>query len=338
MIKTKCPVCDLQLEYESSPCIIDGTSQGYSIDCYRCGSFKINLTAAEDITSYFKSEKKRYLLSSWIYNQNGNASLTQADLKELVNIKKPTVGERATNLFLYITKQIPEFYESLDCSIISDQYSCLISDTDVMSNDHALSNVFIPFLSISWSDYLKDVEFLIKEYLVKSKQYLEISKGYTIRITTKGWTFLDEYYKGFDQSDLVFIAMKFKDELIKYSRKYFETAITEAGYAPKAMYEHKHTKLIDVEMKALIRQSKFIVVDLTENSRGAYYEAGFAHGLGKRVIFLCEKDFFEAKKNELDIKTGGVHFDTNHYTFIKWEWEKGDQLKKELKDFIEGAI
>ncbi len=74
------------------------------------------------------------------------------------------------------------------------------------------------------------------------------------------------------------------------------------------------------------------------NSRGAYYEAGFAHGLGKRVIFLCEKDFFEAKKNELDIKAGGIHFDANHYTFIKWEWEEGEKLKNELRGYIEGAI
>lgn len=295
IIMSRCPVCDLHIKQEQLPYAIDGATPGYNIDCFRCGSFKIYLEAAEDITSYFKTEKERNLLSSWIYNQNSTAGLTQTDLKELVNIKKPIFGDRATNLFLYITKQAPDFYQSLDCSKLNEQFSLLNSDyKTAIKYDDKLSNQFIPFLSISWSNYPTDVEYLIKEYLAKSKQYLEVTSGYTIRITSKGWTFLDEYYKGFGQSDLVFIAMKFNDKLIKYSRKYFETAISEAGYVPKAMYEHKHTRLIDIEMKALIRQSKFIVVDLTENSRGAYYEAGFAHGLGKRVIFLCEKVFFEA--------------------------------------------
>lgn len=339
MIKTKCPVCNLHLRDELSPSVIEGIGQGYRINCYRCGSYLISLTAAEDVISYFKTEKERYLLSSWIYNQNGNASLTPNNLKELVNIKKPTVGERATNLFLYITNQAPEFYQSLDCSILNNQLSLLKSDYEtVIKVDDKLSNQFVPFLSISWSDSPTDVEFLIKEYLVKEKQYLKLTSGYTISIATKGWAFLDNYYYGSIKSDLVFIAMKFNDDLIDYSRKWFETAISEAGYVPKAMYEHKHTSLIDVEMKALIRRSKFIIVDLTENSRGAYYEAGFAHGLGKRVIFLCEKTFFENKSNKLDIKAGGIHFDTNHYTFIRWEWKKGKQLKKKLRDFIEGAI
>lgn len=339
MTKTKCPVCGLQLQDESSAFVIEGIGQGYSINCYRCGSYSINLTAAEDVTSYFKSENERYLLSSWIYNQYGNASLTPKKLKELVNIKKPTVGERTTNLFLYITNLTPEFYQSIDFSNLNNQFSLLKSDYETaIKSNVALSNQFIPLLSISWSNNPKDVEFLIKEYLVKEKQYLKLTSGYTISITTKGWAFLDNYYYGSIKSDIVFIAMKFNDELIDYSQKWFEPAISEAGYVPKAMYEHKHTSLIDVEMKALIRRSKFIIVDLTENSRGAYYEAGFAHGLGKKVIFLCEKTFFENKSNKLDIKAGGIHFDTNHYTFIRWEWKKGEQLKKKLRNFIEGAI
>ncbi len=339
MEKLKCPVCNLYLKEESAPKLFDDFGQGYGINCYRCGKYLITFEAAEDITSHFKTEKKRSLLSNWIYNQNGHARIKQENFIELINIKKPSVGERAINLFIYITNIAPEFYQTINCGNLNNQLSLLkVNYETAVKIDDKIARQFIPFLSISWSDNQTDVEFLIKEYLVKQKKYMELTSGFSIRVTPQGWMFLDDYYKGSGKSDIVFIAMKFNDKLIDYSRKWFETAILGAGYNPKAMYEYKHTHLIDNEMKALIRRSKFIIVDLTENSRGAYYEAGFAHGLGKRVIFLCEKSFFENKSNKLDIKTSGVHFDTNHYTFIRWEWKKGEQLKKELKDFIEGAI
>ena len=77
---------------------------------------------------------------------------------------------------------------------------------------------------------------------------------------------------------------------------------------------------------------------MTKNSRGAYYEAGFAHGLNIPVIFLCEKGFFDNKENKLSTDDKGVHFDTNHYPIIIWEYDKGDELKKDLQYWIEKTI
>ncbi len=91
----------------------------------------------------------------------------------------------------------------------------------------------------------------------------------------------------------------------------------------------EHLDLIDDRIVAGIRKSKFIVADLTENSYGVYYEAGFARGLGLPVIYLCNKKYFEEQK---------VHFDINHYSFLLWENDKGDTIKDNLQLRIEATI
>ena len=40
----------------------------------------------------------------------------------------------------------------------------------------------------------------------------------------------------------------------------------------------------------LIRDAKFVIADLTHDNNGAYWEAGYAEGLGKPVIYICEKE------------------------------------------------
>ena len=41
-------------------------------------------------------------------------------------------------------------------------------------------------------------------------------------------------------------------------------------------------------MRVQIRASRFVICDLTHGNRGAYWEAGFAEGIGRPVIFVCE--------------------------------------------------
>ena len=54
--------------------------------------------------------------------------------------------------------------------------------------------------------------------------------------------------------------------------------------------------LIDNVMRVQIRDSAFILADLTDDNLGAYWEAGFAEGLGKPVIYLCEAARFDNAK------------------------------------------
>jgi nucleoside 2-deoxyribosyltransferase len=76
---------------------------------------------------------------------------------------------------------------------------------------------------------------------------------------------------------------------------------------------------------AEIKNSRFLVADITEQKRGVYFEAGYGLGLGIQVLWSCRRDDFK-----------NAHFDTNHYHHILWENDTG--LEEELYNFICGII
>jgi nucleoside 2-deoxyribosyltransferase len=83
------------------------------------------------------------------------------------------------------------------------------------------------------------------------------------------------------------------------------------------MRDSSKAGIIDNIMRERIRDAKFVLVDLTHENAGAYWEAGYAEGLGKPVIYLCEQTKFDEKK---------THFDTNHCTTVMWS-KDGDNQK-----------
>ena len=78
-------------------------------------------------------------------------------------------------------------------------------------------------------------------------------------------------------------------------------------------------------MLAEIRRSAFAVVDLTGHRPNVYFEAGFALGLDKKVIFTCAKS---------DVDDG--HFDLRQYNTLDWESE--DDLAVRLENRVRAVI
>lgn len=70
-----------------------------------------------------------------------------------------------------------------------------------------------------------------------------------------------------------------------------------------------------------IETSKFVVVDVTEQKQGAYFEAGLALGFGKTVIWTVREDELQ-----------NVHFDTRQFAHIVWKDEA--KLAQALRDVI----
>ena len=104
---------------------------------------------------------------------------------------------------------------------------------------------------------------------------------------------------------------------------------TLAGYEPKRIDRHPHNQKIDDEIIAMIRRSKFVIADLTGQRGGVYFEAGFAMGLGREVIWTCCKD--ELDKHE-------IHFDTRQYYFVTWEPDKLSDFQERLHNRIEAIV
>ena len=72
-----------------------------------------------------------------------------------------------------------------------------------------------------------------------------------------------------------------------------------------------------------------MVADLTTNNPGAYFEAGFALGLGKPVVWTCR---------EVDINEKKVHFDTRQYSIVPWTENEWPDFAKRLTQRIEATI
>jgi nucleoside 2-deoxyribosyltransferase len=74
-----------------------------------------------------------------------------------------------------------------------------------------------------------------------------------------------------------------------------------------------------------------IIADLTHDNNGAYWEAGYAEGLGKPVIYFCDKSKFDNPPTK-------PHFDTNHHTTVLWNKEKVEESIEDLKSTIKATF
>jgi nucleoside 2-deoxyribosyltransferase len=168
------------------------------------------------------------------------------------------------------------------------------------------------------------IEFIFK-YLLENRLVDKKDTKYEVTILPEGLKRIDELQKNQSNNKNVFIAMSFADNM-KHVRDAIHEAIVEAGYCPRIMIEIEHNNQIVPEILYEIKQSKFVVADFTNSNNGAYYEAGYAAGLGKEVIHVCSEDIF----------TTSGHFDIKQKASILWK-DVAD-LKEKLRRRIDATI
>jgi len=147
----------------------------------------------------------------------------------------------------------------------------------------------------------------LMEYL--SSQNFIVNNDYNhITLKTPALKRIDELQKNITkESKTAFIAMSFKPEMHEI-RDVIKAAVEKAGFIPKIMDEVEHNHQIVPEMLYQIRQAKFVIAELTNHNNGAYFEAGYALGIGKEVIQLCKEDSFNTD----------CHFDVKQINTIRW--------------------
>ncbi len=165
-------------------------------------------------------------------------------------------------------------------------------------------------------DYLKECNYIECREGVSEADWIEL------RLTPEGYARIDMLQKNTANGRNVLVAMKFGDDT-KPLREAIRKGISEAGYFAIFIDEVQHNDFITPELLKYIRDSKFVVVDLTHKNNGAYFEEGYAMGLGKPVIQLCQKD-------------ASLHFDIAQKNTIMWETE--DSIPLMLKNRIVATI
>ena len=144
-----------------------------------------------------------------------------------------------------------------------------------------------------------------------------------IIITPEGYARVDELQKYSAYGRNVLVAMQFGNETLKL-REAIRRGVKDAGYHAIFIDEVQHNDFITPELLKYIRDSKFVVVDLTHKNNGAYLEEGYALGVGKPVIQLCQKD-------------QQLHFDIAQKNTIMWDIEESipEQLSNRIKATID---
>jgi hypothetical protein len=114
----------------------------------------------------------------------------------------------------------------------------------------------------------------------------------------------------------VFVIMKFNDKALDSA---YETAIKpiirKFKYKALRINEVQDSGRISDQILGEIMQSQIVLADLTGERPNCYYEAGFAHAIGKEIVFTIQRGT-------------NIHFDLAGHRFI--EWETDNELKNEL--------
>ena len=171
--------------------------------------------------------------------------------------------------------------------------------------------------SIMGSQDEANVQFVL-DYM-RAKAIVEVDLG-MLRLTFDGW----ERWRGLQRETAetrkAFMAMPFgSEQLDRTYNACFKPAVGATGFDLFRVDEDPRAGLIDDLIRVAVRTSRFLVVELSEDNSGAYWEAGYGEGLGTPVIYTCERSFFEDP---------GPHFDTRNRQTVVWA---ADDLEKRVR-------
>lgn len=152
-----------------------------------------------------------------------------------------------------------------------------------------------------------------------------------VTLSVEGWKKYKEEKHGDFEGNYGFIAMQFgNDVLDKLFHKIMRPAIREQLDIDLVNLDDvAQAGVIDNIMRRKIRDAKFVIVDLTHDNLGAYWEAGYAEGLGKPVVYICEKEKFDKKS---------THFDVNHCTTVPWSMDDPNKFCSKLIAVLRQSI
>lgn len=325
MVFYECPVCGrFELTYPVENCVIDRNHlaaylvyHSYQQQENRLSTeYRYNTLREKDYCDEIRNKFKqggiehgcpvymdRQMIESW-YPQN--------------------FAERVDKILLYIAKYTEHVGQMLPLSV-NRLLNVLFVDKQKYDQ-----NKFSPtrgqWIERSEKEYIQEANYMLR-YL-RQQQYLETNDFYELEthnvlLTPGGYARVDELQKNTTNGRNVLVAMKFGEDTNPL-REAIRKGVLDAGYHAIFIDEVQHNDFITPELLKHIRDSKFVVVDLTHKNNGAYFEEGYAMGLGKPVIQLCQ------------CKTS-LHFDVAQKNTIMWETEEDipEKLHKRIKATIE---
>jgi hypothetical protein len=306
-----CPICsNPSADVRNHP-----TRDAAIVDCPQCASFTISRSARAIIGNV--DAGNRWKISAWI-SQYQPAVLTSSNLDSALNSTLPSLHTRADRMLRWISSNFPpgRQFSLPDLTVLKRNDSDLIGGMTVEGQLERMASRLIP---IGWNSSFEEADYMVTEVLCKEMELLVSQNNHDYQVSPKGLLYLEGRKE--EASSIGFCAMWFSEEVAPLWTSVIEPATRLAGYEPLRIDGKQHNGKIDDEIMASIRGSRFVIADFTGSRGGVYYEAGFAHGLGLPVIFMCREG------DEL-------HFDVRQYNCIFWKPDELEDAQARLKNRI----
>jgi hypothetical protein len=307
-----CPVCETELLKTHEH------GMKYFYECPLCGPFSLSFEVQHDIAHWLSTkENSRAILSHVLYRMTKREQWAQLTTDLVANILKntelPRPKQQLDNLILWMGEKQKR---------LGDE----ISDT-------------LTAVAATGAGDMASLGFLVNQAIAHGYLHGSVTELLgapphvdSLRLTISGWDYYEIIQRTNPASHLAFMAMKFGDaQTDLVYRDHFKIAVVQVGFDLRRLDEGQRAGLIDDRLRVEIRQSRFLIADLTHHNNGAYWEAGYAEGLGKPVIYTCRRDVFNDKSR-------GTHFDTNHHLTVVWAPDNLADAVEELKATIRATL
>lgn len=304
-----CPVCYSKLKEK-----VDGT-EATTFHCTLCGDFVLPRTLISILPSILQENKDGSAKISHairtMQKVNESVGLNTHTVKEILKRPLPTPQEQADLFIRWLAENIEGPGEKI--WVGPDTHRSIIG----AKPGEGFGLILRHLLSLG----------LVEGILITV--YSAPDRG-EVTLSFKGWDYFEKLRRGGTTYRKGFMAMKFGDQTLdKLFAEILKPCAKQAGFDLLRLDDTPKAGLIDDRLRVEIQSSDFLVADLTHENPGAYWEAGYAEGLGKPVIYLCEKDKFESEK---------THFDTNHHLTIVWDKDALQKAGEDLKATIRATL
>lgn len=290
----------------------DGKRLEEWFECPHCGCYEMPNSSMLPYVFGRDIEKNTYYVSCYLnetrldHNSHNPIRLTSEVLKSIVRQAPKSVEDKVEKILQFISNRTSFFGELVE----------LTEEVIYSSNRQELDNLIEALSSLD----------LIDDSMVTDGSL-------SVSLTLKGVGECKDR-KGQIQEDKCFIAMWFSDEMNRVYDDYIALACLDVGYQPIRVDKELYNGDVTDKIISSIRTTAFTIADLSGNRGGVYYEAGFAKGLGKEVIFTCQDEWFNGDPEE----GKKVHFDVDHINTIVWKKDKLEQFKEDLTNRIVATI
>jgi hypothetical protein len=327
---TECPVSGHSLRAPSSRQAFraeDRKWPGFKFECPHCGTFIVDEFELHHLAGYLsppeligttatprQAKRHRAVLAHALSRMevHGQTPILRdgMTLRILREDRLPSLAEQRDNLLRWLGKDAeigrthPVFWE--------------ISGARVGSESPGVLRILL--------------ESMLSNNLLSGK--LAADAGGEFRLAYGGLQRLEELERASPSGCNAFMAMQFNNAVLdRIVDEYFRPAVEDTGFKLFRLDDRPEAGLIDARLRNEIRTCRFLIADLSHANAGSYWEAGYAEGLGKPVIYTCEKSVFDGNTN-----FAKPHFDTNHHLTIIWEEDGPQTAADKLKETIRYTI